>query len=378
MTNYTPGLKVTSCIRHRVRRVLPIAGEVLVQTGERVAARDVVAQTFMPGNATPLNLANALSLPPSDVPECMLKNAGEAVEQGEPLARTKGIFGWFKSEYKSPATGTIETVSDVTGQVIVRGESIPVQVRAYVAGEVVEVIPDAGVVIEADVAFVQGIFGIGGETFGPIRLACVSHTEELTADQITPEMKDSIVVGGARMTHAAIRRGIEVGAAAIVSGGIDDQDLRTVLGYDLGVAVTGSESVGITLVVTEGFGEIAMAAATHRLLASHEGDEAAVNGATQIRAGVLRPEIVIPLGQPEIQERGASAGGGAPPADLQSGSQVRIIREPHFGVLGTVAELPGEPQSLESGSKARVVKIDCESGDSVIVPRANVEVVLGR
>ena len=61
---------------------------------------------------------------------------------------------------------------------------------------------------------------------------------------------------------------MKVGAAALVSGGIDDQDLKEILGYDLGVAVTGSEKIGLTLIVTEGFGEIAMAERTFRLLAS--------------------------------------------------------------------------------------------------------------
>ena len=38
-----------------------------------------------------------------------------------------------------------------------------------------------------------------------------------------------------------------------------------------------------------------MAERTFELLASREGEDAAVNGATQIRAGVMRPEIVVPL-----------------------------------------------------------------------------------
>ena len=59
---YTPGLKVTNRLRHRTRRVLPIAGEVRVNVGESVQARDVVAETFMPGDITPVNLSNALSL----------------------------------------------------------------------------------------------------------------------------------------------------------------------------------------------------------------------------------------------------------------------------------------------------------------------------
>ena len=84
-TAYTPGLTVSSRSTHRIRRQLPIPGEVKVSAGDRVDARDIVAETFMPGDVTPMNLANLLSLPPGDVPECMLKKQGERVEAGEPL-----------------------------------------------------------------------------------------------------------------------------------------------------------------------------------------------------------------------------------------------------------------------------------------------------
>ncbi len=371
---YTPGLKVSSRIRHRCRRVLPISGEVLVQVGEKVDARDVVAETFMPGNVTPLNVANMLSLPPGDVLECMLKQKGDRIEAGEILARTKGIFGLLKSECKAKVAGTIESISNVTGQVIVRGEPMPVQVLAYLTGQVVEVIPKGGVAIEADVSFIQGIFGIGGETFGPIRLACHDNTDELTADLITPVMKNAVVVGGARMTGEAIKKAIDVGASAVVSGGIDDQDLKEILGYDLGVAITGSENVGVSLVITEGFGEIAMATRTFRLFADHEGDDAAVNGATQIRAGVMRPEVVIPLSDDDQLQ---SIDGKQTDGFLGIGSPVRIIRDPHFGVIGTVADLPPEPHVLESESKARILEVTTEAGERIVVPRANIEIIGG-
>ena len=95
--------------------------------------------------------------------------------------------------------------------------------------------------------------------------------------------------------EASVREAIKVGAAAVVSGGIDDQDLKELLGRDLGVAITGSETIGLTVIVTEGFGDIAMASRTWRLLADKAGRRASVNGATQIRAGVMRPEILVPL-----------------------------------------------------------------------------------
>jgi hypothetical protein len=373
-TAYTPGLTVTSRTTHQVRRLLPIPGDVLVKVGDEVGAEDVVAETFMPGDITPLNIANLLSLPPPDVPECMLKSEGDRIEIDEPLARTKGIFGLLKNTCKSKVAGTVETISSVTGQVMVRGEPEPVQVRAYLTGRVVEVIPNEGCVIEADLTFIQGIFGIGGETYGRIVMACASHEQELTADLIKPVMANCIIVGGARMTDEAISRARDIGAVAVVSGGMDDEDLRDFLGYDLGVAITGTEDVNLTIVVTEGFGEIAMAQRTFDLLASRAGADASLNGATQIRAGVMRPEILIPL-TGEAGSRDAVA--GQETGQLDVGRPVRIIRDPYFGLIGSVHALPPEPRVLDSGSKARVLEVKLDSGESVTIPRANVELIEG-
>ena len=145
---------------------------------------------------------------------------------------------------------------------------------------------EEGATIEAEGSFVQGIFGIGGEAFGPIRIACRQPEHVLVADLISTEMRGAVVVGGGRATAEALERARAVGVSAIVTGGIDDQDLRDFLGYDLGVATTGSETAGLTLIITEGFGDIAMASArpdSRRVPAS------CGRPAPQIRAA-LRPE----------------------------------------------------------------------------------------
>jgi hypothetical protein len=116
-----------------------------------------------------------------------------------------------------------------------------------------------------------------------------------------------------------------------------------------------------------------MARRTFDLLASRAGDDAAVNGATQIRAGVMRPEIVIPL-------RADAHTGAVPEAvtgRLAIGAPVRVIRDPYFGLIGRVTALPPEPQTLQSGSKARVLEVTFESGEGAIIPRANVELIEG-
>ena len=371
---YTPGLLVSRGCRWRCRRLLPLQGDVLVQVGDRVTAQDVVARTLLPGDAVPVNLAKRLGVSASELSHRILRPLGETIQAGDALARTKGFFGFFQAEFPSPLSGTIESISKVTGQVILRGHPIAVQVVAYLAGTVIEVIPHEGVVLEADVALIQGIFGIGGEAFGTLCLVAKSPDDDLTEHVIQAEHRGWIVVGGRRITGEAVRKAIEMGVAAIVAGGIDDHDLRNILGYDLGVAVTGTEKLGITIIVTEGFGEIAMARRTFDLLAAHAGQQASVNGATQIRAGVMRPEIVIPLKEPLPADRidvGRVAGA------LNVGSLVRVIREPYFGALGSVTGLPHEQVLLASESLARVVEVRLADGSEVIVPRANVELIEG-
>jgi hypothetical protein len=174
------------------------------------------------------------------------------------------------------------------------------------------------------------------------------------------------------VTADALKKAIGLGAKGVVAGGFDDKDLRGFLGYDLGVAITGSEELGITLVVTEGFGQINMAEKTFSLLKSKEGKMACINGATQIRAGVIRPEVVIPYeGDVHAVEKAVQFES----VGLTEGYPVRVIREPHFGDLGKVSALPPALQKLESESSARVLEVEFQDGTKAIIPRANVEML---
>ena len=87
----------------------------------------------------------------------------------------------------------------------------------------------------------------------------------------------------------------------------------------------------------------------------------------------MRPEIVIPLDSTNGHTAEGTAGAFAAP--LEIGAPVRIIRDPWFGVLGKVSDLPHEPRVLASGSKARVLEVTSRSGERLIVPRANVEII---
>ena len=97
-----------------------------------------------------------------------------------------------------------------------------------------------------------------------------------------------------------------------------------------------------------------------------------INGSTQIRAGVLRPEIFIFNENKNIKEILFDEN----KLILAKGSKVRIIREPNFGKLGTIIELPFDLEKIDSETVSRVAKVLFEDGTEKIVPRTNLEVIL--
>jgi hypothetical protein len=366
---YTPGLKVKRAVLVDKTRRLPIFGELFVKEGDVVDHDMIVARTEISGDPEIVKAALLLSVEPEDLHRFMLKNVGDSIEEGELLASYRALFGLIKRNVPSPKEGVIETISEITGQVIVRGNPIPVDVDAYIPGKVVEVLPREGAVIETNAAFIQGIFGIGGESHGRIRVAVDSPDAVLSDDLIKPEDKGLVLIGGSMVTMDALKKAVEVGVSCLVAGGVRHDDLIAFTGEEIGVAITGQEELGVTVIITEGFGKMRMSQTTFELLKSFEGYYASVNGATQIRAGVLRPEIIIPHEEMADSESEELTSGMVP------GTPVRIIRQPYFGTIGVVKFLPVELQQVESESYVRVLDVELEDGTVVTVPRANVEII---
>jgi hypothetical protein len=48
---------------------------------------------------------------------------------------------------------------------------------------------------------------------------------------------------------------------------------------------------------------------------------------------------------------------------------------PYFGQIGRVSGLPAELQEVESGARVRVLEVEFDGGERVVVPRANVELI---
>jgi hypothetical protein len=351
-----------------------LKGEVIVELGQLVAAEDVVARTQLPGPVKTANVPNLLGVEPGQVGDFMLKKVGQPFTAGEVIAQNRPLFGlrFLQSRVVAEFDGTVDNISLVTGQVILRHPPRLVAITAYVDGRVVDVRPNEGVVVETTGAFIQGIFGIGGETHGQLIVAVDSPADMLDAERIKAEYQGKVVVGGRLFTARAFERAKQVGVRGVIVGGFHDKNLKDILGYDLGVAITGAEQLGLTLVMTEGFGEIAMADKTFTLLKKCEGRRACISGATQIRAGVIRPEVIVP--DPDTLSRGETRH-VQENVGTQLGDPVRCIREPYFGRLGRVKRLIPEKRVVQSETLVRVLEVEFEDGATAVVPRANIEMI---
>lgn len=372
---YTPGLRVSHKTVVEKKRILPIDGDVLVKKGDRVTPFSVIAKTSLPGSIYPVNIVNTLGIIPQEIGEYITKKVGDEIRKNEVIAENRPLISWFKTKVRSPIEGKIESISNITGQILLRKSPQPLDLKAYIKGEVVKIFPSQGALIKTFCSFIQGIFGVGGETSGELIMLTDSPDAVSSPDILSPEHKGKVAVAGSLIKRDFIKRAKEVGVAGIVVGGVSDNDLRELLGYDIGVAVTGTEDIGFTLILTEGFGRISMAQRTFELLASHSGKFVSISGATQIRAGVIRPEIIIPIeGTADSQDHADNKSGNTD-GGLKNGDSVRIIREPHFGTIGTIHSLPSELMVLPTESKVRVLKVRFTDGSINIVPRSNVEII---
>ena len=116
-----------------------------------------------------------------------------------------------------------------------------------------------------------------------------------------------------------------------------------------------------------------MADKTYDLLKKFDGYKTSIHGKTQIRAGVMRPEIIIPLTFSEDELRVTES----KMSELEIGTTIRVIRQPNFGVIGKVTGLPEELTAVESETLVRILEAELENGEKVTIPRANVEVIEG-
>lgn len=334
----------------------------------RVVIREVFGKEEPPVD---FDVAFDLGCRPRDLERFMTCKVGDEVKRGEIIAKKGDMAAYYARTSKAPISGVVANINYQTGYITISRPFKEVVVSAYLRGKVGSVIPQRGAVVEVPAVRLTGIFGVGKERHGELRVVADGPGDPLTEDKVTPDCQGKVLVGGSIATNEAIKRAAEVGANGVIAGTASYLNVIQSLGVKLGVGITGQEEVGMTLILMEGFGRLDMRVEVFEALKAMEGRLACINGATQIRAGAIRPEVIVPF----PDHSGKFAKQEIVYEDLEKGLRVRVINDPYFGAKGRVVELPREPVVIETEAKVPVAVVELDDGQRVTVPRANVEIL---
>ncbi len=359
----------------RVERTLPQPGEILVRQGGRVEPEDIVARGMSVDPPFMINLSRALGLPPAQAARAVVAPIGQPISAGAVLARQRRLFS---RRALSPVNGTLRAVDPATGYAIVTPEPRQITLTAGIRGIVTEIIANQRVVIETPAAQIYGVGGFGPTCNGILQLLALDPAEPITEKKIDAQSMYAIVIGGSGISAAALRKAVEHQVRGIIVGSISERDLREFFQWvnrqvwNIGHRNwqwPASIAAPLTIVLTEGIGQAAMAAPLFDLLTANDRREAFIESGTSLRHPHQRPRIIIPL----PRSSGASLEPHRPP--LRPGAQVRLLDYDHLGQIGQVRSLPALPQRLPAGNRAAAVEVVTKSGEAIWLPRSCVEVI---
>lgn len=346
--------KIRAQTRIRRERVLPKPGEILVSPGDQVEATQVVARADLLGQLTALPVARWLDIPTSKLGKSLHVEPGDTVQRGSVVGKTGGILG---RSVRSPIDGIV--TANVAGMLLIEGQTAPFELQGYIPGTVLEVTDDRRVVIETMGALVQGVWGLGGESVGTLKVMTSVPEEVLSADAVDLSCHGAIVVAGVIGDQELLKQAENVEAHGVVTGGLCADSLPIV------------EQLPFPVVVTDGIGNVPMASPIFDLLKENDGEQASVNGYVEPRRGKQRPEVIIPKSGTVSQDAERTQD-----TRLAAGTRVRVVRAPHAGSVGVIVNLPRYARHIDTGARVRVAEVDIGYNEPISVPLVNLDVLL--
>ncbi|MEA2515385.1 MAG: hypothetical protein QOJ59_4874 [Thermomicrobiales bacterium] len=367
---------------HELRVIRRLTGnpDIRVRAGERVTSDQVIARTDSSASAIKLPIADQLGIAPQDVSKCLMRPVGSSFSAGEALARArKGLRNVVMA---APVAGVLVSVDPATG-VAALAPGGGDEVKALVAGDIEFVDGREAISVRTVGARMLGIVGFGDAVGGPLRVLVGQPNEELQPGKITPDLAGKIVVGGSWASAAALKKLVDVRAAAFITGGLVEREFADGFGlksedrlapWRLGAGdrVLGeSLSPGLSLMATEGFGPLAMHPDAFALLQEADGRHAVLFPYTRVTGDLMRPELIIPDGPAALDDDGQTS-----QAAFASGAHVRLTDQAALGKTATIVDGPRRSRHGDA-HVFDVIDVELTDGTRRTVPIANVEILAG-
>jgi len=340
-------LPVTTIQRERL---LPIPGTVIARRGQKVSPTDVIAEANLSPEHILLDVARGLGLPPAKADKHIQRRVGEEVSENDIIAGPASLG----RVVRTPRPGKVVVASG--GQVLIEVASRPLELIAGISGVIIELVADRGAVIATTGALIQGVWGNGRIDFGLLNVGIKDPDDLISADQLDVSLRGSVFLGGYCRDEAVFAAAADLPLRGLILPSMEAS------------LIPAAMKMRYPILLTEGFGRIAMNSAAFKLLTTNEQREATVSAEFMERMKGIRPEIIIPL----------PASGDLPveTETFTNGQQVRILRAPHRGQIGTLTNIYPGLTSLPNGVRTHAGDVHLESGETILLPLANLEVLV--
>jgi len=322
-----------------------------------------------------VNVAAILRIHPRWLRSQATVREGDVVTEGQPIAGS-AYSGNLELAY-APISGVVTRICPKAGTITIVRPMRLAKVHAYIPGKVVGLVDDMGAVIEGTGSVIQGLFGVGGEVFGPLTVPTHRPEDILDEAGINESCAGKIIACGSMATYAALEKSRWLGAKGLIAGGLNQRDLLRFYGQEINPFNTSAVEASFTVVMLEGAGHMPVQERVWRILRSSSGKMVSMNGTTTMGRDPMRPEVIISDENDldgKIRESPLEPNSRFIRASI--GDRVRCLREPYLGLWGTVLEVPPRQELLECGTYAEVVRVRLDDGRLVTVAEANVEVFL--
>jgi hypothetical protein len=352
---YLPVARALAQTRIVRERLLPRPGEAQVGPDERVEPDDIVGRAYVPVPPIVYNVAQNLNVPTHEVRRLLVKKIGDTFDAHDVIARRKRPF---RSPMVCRARAPGRLLAEYRGEVLLESALVPMDLFANARGVVVNA-SRFGVVVHSSGGLIQGVWGNGKESYGVMKVLGATREQPLTADLIDVSCLGTIIVVGGPIEPEGLKQAKTQQLRGIVAGSMSATLREQAL------------AAAFPIMLTEGFGALAMAAPAYQIIKASTSREASLRAISQTRWGAQRPELVIPVSARE------AVATEAPPAHsaLESGVLVRICAGDNLGHTGRVLSAHPQTRILSSGARARAVEVALQDNETVWVAINNLEAI---